>query len=74
MRGVGTATLQDLERQIDALEREEVVEVTVEPRLRAFQFGHAVMSGKNNVAARIWFQDLWGSFHMWLTQETYRFL
>ena len=34
---MGTATLQDLERQIDALEREEVVEVTVEPRPRAFQ-------------------------------------
>ena len=28
--------LQDLERQMDALERQEVVEVTVEPRLRTF--------------------------------------
>ena len=27
--------MQDLERQMDALEREEVVEVTVEPRLGA---------------------------------------
>ena len=28
---------EDLERQMDALERQEVVEVTVEPRLGAFQ-------------------------------------
>ena len=36
MRGHGE--VQDLDRQMDALERQEVIEVTVEPRLRVFQF------------------------------------
>ena len=62
---------------MDALERQEVVEVTVEPRLRAFQLGRVIILG----------QTMWqstsvsrlcgakpSSFHVWRTKETYRFL
>ena len=59
---------EDLERQLDAFERQEVVEVTVDPRLEHFSLlcDHGATMQQFTPAP--------SSVHVRRTKETYRFL